>query len=225
MREHLEPPIAILVVGSILVVGVYLVAVIDRTVGAIVAGSPAPWRGVVLAPARSAAALLLQSRTTTERPDSAGWALAAPLYAGVAAVAFAMVPLGPGLVIADPATGFVVFSAAIGFVMIAVYLHGWSPNSVFPLHGAYRYAAVGLSLQIPFLVAMLATALPAESLSIVAIVNAQEGVWNVVRQPFGLPVYLIVGLGVSFWGPLDLPDAADIGGGTSVEESGVGLLS
>jgi NADH-quinone oxidoreductase subunit H len=128
------------------------------------------------------------------------------------------------MVAADPATGFVVFSAAIALVMIAVYLHGWSPNSAFALHGAYRYGAQALSFQIPFLLAMLATALPAESLSIVDIVEAQEQVWNVVRQPAGLPLYLVVGVAVSFWGPLNLPDAADLAGGTSVEDSGLARL-
>lgn len=220
MREYLDLPAAILVVGLILVGGVYVVAVLDRGIGAAVAGTPWSWRQVTLGPARSAAALIVQGRTTTERPDAGGWALAAPMYVGAAAVALTMVPLAPNLVIADPATGFVVFSAAVGFVMIAVYLHGWSPNSLFALHGAYRYSAQGLSLQIPFLIAMLATALPAESLSIVDIVNAQEDVWNVVRQPLGLPIYLIVGLGVSFWGPLNLPDAADIGAGSSAEDAG-----
>jgi NADH-quinone oxidoreductase subunit H len=139
-------------------------------------------------------------------------------------VALALVPLGPDLVAADPATGFVVFSAAIAFVMIAVYLHGWSPNSAFALHGAYRFAAQALSFQIPFLLAMLATALPAQSLSIVDIVRAQEGLWNVVRAPLGLPLYLVVGLAVAFWGPLNLPDAADLAEGTSVEDAGAARL-
>jgi NADH:ubiquinone oxidoreductase subunit H len=34
-------------------------------------------------------------------------------------------------------------------------------------------------------IAVFATALPAESLSIVDIVAAQESMWNVVRQPLG----------------------------------------
>ncbi len=220
MRAYVSPGTAVLVVGAATVVGVYLVAVVDRLIGALVAGAPLRWRAILTGPARSAALLLVQQRRTTERPDAPGWALAPALFAGLAAVALAMVPVAPDLVVADPATGFVVFSAAIAFVMIAVFLHGWSPNSAFPLQGAYRYAAEALSLQIPFLLAMLATALPAESLSIVDIVAAQASLWNVVRQPLGLPLYLIVGVGVSFWGPLNLPDAADLGGGTSGETSG-----
>lgn len=224
MRPFIPAELAVPLVGGVLLAGVYLVAALDRTIGSVIAGTAPRWADVVAGPARSAALLLLQQRRTTERTDAVGWLLAPALFVGLAAVAVALVPLGPDLVVADPATGFVVFSAAIAFVMIAVFLHGWSPNSAFPLHGAYRYAALALSFQIPFLLAMLATALPAESLSIVDIVAAQEPMWNAVRQPLGLPIYLIVGMGAALWGPLNLSDAADVAGGTSAEDSGVARL-
>ena len=200
MRPYVGAEVAIFAIGATLIVGVYLVAVLDRLLGAVVAGAPIRPIALGLDPARTAAQLLLQQRRTTERPDAPGWAFAPALFLGLGALALAMVPLGPDLVVADPATGFVVFSAAIAFVMIAVFLHGWSPNSPFALHGAYRYGAAALSFQIPFLLAMLATALPAQSLSIVDIVRGQESLWNVVREPLGLPIYLIVGVAVSFWG-------------------------
>lgn len=224
MRPYLPAEVAVVAVATTLLAGVYLVAILDRWIGSIVGGGGVPARALVLDPARSAAQLLVQQRRTTERPDAAGWAFAPALFVGLAAVALALVPLGPDLVVADPATGFVVFSAAIAFVMIGVFLHGWSPNAPFPLHGAYRYGAAALSFQIPFLLAMLATALPAESLSIVDIVGAQEPLWNVVRQPLGLPLYLVAGVGVSFWGPLNLSDGTDLAGGTSVEDSGIARL-
>jgi NADH-quinone oxidoreductase subunit H len=224
MRAYADPAQALVAVGSILAVGVYLVAVLDRLIGAVVAGGPARLLPALADPLRGAALAFAQRRTTAERVDAPGWAFAPALLTGLAGVALALVPLGPDLVAADPATGFVVFSAAIAFVMIAVYLHGWSPNSAFALHGAYRFAAQALSFQIPFLLAMLATALPAQSLSIVDIVRAQEGLWNVVRAPLGLPLYLVVGLAVAFWGPLNLPDAADLAEGTSVEDAGAARL-
>jgi len=224
VRPYLSPAIALAAVGATIAVGVYLVALLDRLVGASVAAQPLHWREAATAPVRSGALLLVQRRTITERVDGPGWALAPALLTALAAVALALVPFGPDLVIADPETGFVVFSAAIAFVMVAVFLHGWSSNSILPLQGAYRYAAQALSFQIPFLLAMLATALPAESLSIVDIVAAQESMWNVIRQPLGLPLYLIVGVGVSFWGPLNLPDGRDLAGGTSVEDSGITRL-
>lgn len=224
MREFASPPLAVAAVGLALFVGVYVTAVLDRSMYARVAYGNWRLAQAVTGPLTTAALLVRQTRRTTERPDAAGWATAPALLMGLAAVALAMVPLAPDTVAADPSTGFVVFSAAVVFVMIAVFLHGWSPNSAMALHGAYRFGAEALSLQIPFLLAMLATALPAESLSIVDIVIAQEPLWNIVRQPLGLPIYLVVGLAVSFWGPLNFPDASDLAGGTSLEDSGVARL-
>ncbi|MTV27787.1 NADH-quinone oxidoreductase subunit H [Nitriliruptoraceae bacterium ZYF776] len=219
-----HPLAAVALIGGLLAVGVYLVAVLDGVFGSVIAGRAVRPGALLAGPARRAALLALSSPGDTERPDTQAWALAPALLTGLAAVALATVPLSPTLSIADPSTGFVVFSAAIAFVMIAVFLHGWSPNSPWPLHGAYRYAAQALSFQIPFLLAMLATTLPAESLQIGEIVRAQEPMWNVVRQPLGLPLYLVVGLGVSFWGPLNLSDAADLAGGTTAEVGGVPAL-
>ena len=224
MSEQASPPVAVAAVGLALLVGVYVVAVLDRSIAARVAAAPGGLGDALLAPIRSAAWLLIQRRRTTERPDAAGWAVAPALLTALAAVALAMVPFAPDVVVADPATGFVVFSAAIAFVMIAVFLHGWSPNSAFALHGAYRFGAQALSFQIPFLLAMLATALPAESLSIVDIVASQGTLWNVVRQPLGLPLYLVVGVAVTFWGPMNVIDSADLAGGTAVEDAGVARL-
>lgn len=224
MREFASPPLAVGAVGLALVLGIYVTAVLDRSMYARVAYGNWRLAQALTGPLETAAMLARQTRRTTERPDAAGWAIAPALLMGLAAVALAMVPLAPDTVAADPSTGFVVFSAAVVFVMIAVFLHGWSPNSAMALHGAYRFGAEALSLQIPFLLAMLATALPAESLSIVDIVIAQESLWNVVRQPLGLPIYLVIGLAVSFWGPLNFPDASDLAGGTSIEDSGIARL-
>jgi NADH-quinone oxidoreductase subunit H len=220
----LHPLLAAVVVGVLLLVGVYVVALLDAGMSELVAGRRRRATRLLADPLQRAAQLVLSAPGGTERPDTQGWILAPALLTGLAGVAFATVPLTPNLSIADPSTGFVLFSAAIAFVMIAVFLHGWSPNSVWPLHGAYRFGAAALSLQIPFLLAMLATTLPAESLQIGEIVRAQEGSWNLVRQPLGLPIYLVVGVGVSFWGPLDFPDADDLAGGTAAESGGVDAL-
>jgi len=221
VSAHASPAVAVTAVGLALVIGVYVVAVLDRSIAARVAAAPVGLADTLLGPLRSATWLLVQRRRSTERPDAAGWAVAPALLTALAAVALAMVPFAPDVVVADPSTGFVVFSAAIAFVMIAVFLHGWSPNSALALHGAYRFGAQALSFQIPFLLAMLATALPAESLSIVDIVDSQETLWNAVRQPLGLPLYLVVGVAVTFSGPMNLVDSADLAGGTSVEDAGV----
>ena len=46
-----------------------------------------------------------------------------------------------------------------------------------------------------------------------------------MRQPLGLPLYLVAAAGVSFQRPLALPDATDLAGGTRAESSGTALLA
>jgi len=215
--------VAVGLVGIFMFVSVYLVAVVDAAVETRVSGGRGYARAWI-APISRAARLALQRRTVTERPDSEAWILGPALLGGLAAVALTAIPFSAGVAVADIPAGIVLFGAAVVQVMVAVFLHGWGANSVFPLLGAFRMAAVALSLGIPFSLVLITAAIPAESLSVGAIITSQEGVWNVLRQPLGLPVYLITALGFSFWGPLQMPDGADLAGGTSAEVSGTALL-
>ena len=210
-------------VAVALTLGVVVVAVVDALVRAAVAGSPPA--GAVVRPLRRAALLVHQQRTTTERPDPQAWALAPALLLGLGAVMLTVVPLAPGVVVADLPHGIVLFGAAAATVLIPAFLEGWSPNSPFPLTGAYRMFAQGLSSMIPFALVLIGTALPAESLGVVAIVESQAGLWNVVRQPLGLAVYLVATCGVLFAGPLATPSGRDLAGGIDLEASGVHLLA
>lgn len=220
MRPYLSPALAAIVMIGVVVASAYVVPVLDRLAETLVARRPLRWARVLVGPLATAALLLTQSRTTTERPDVQAWALAPALLAGLAALGLAVIPVGPNASVADPAAGFVLYSAAVAYVMVSVYLHGWSANSTMPLIGGYRFIAQAFAYQIPFLLVLLAPALPAESLAIGDIVEAQESLWNVVRQPLGLPIFLVVSAAATFSLPLDFPDAADLGGGTSVEASG-----
>lgn len=224
MRPHADPLTAILAVGAAMAFFVYLAAVLDRIIAAQVARRPVRWGEAAVLPLRGAALLLVQQRTRTERSDAEAWALAPALLAALAAVSVVVIPVAPALAVADTGDGLALYVAALALVMVAVFLHGWAPNSVLPLIGAYRFVAVALSYQVPLALVLLATALPAESLGVGEIVRAQAGLWNVVRQPLGLPIFLATGLGVAFWGPLALADAEDLAGGTQAEASGAALL-
>lgn len=223
-RPPASPAAAVLAVGGALAAGVYLLAVLDGVVAARVAGRPVI-ATLLARPVRRAARLLLQARTTTERPDAGAWALATAALGALAAGGLVVVPLSSRAAVADVGDGIVLFGAAMALVMVAVFLHGWSSNSVFPLIGGYRFVAEALSYEMPLALVLIATALPAQSLSVGAIVESQQGVWNVVRQPMGLPLYLIAATGLAFWGPLALPDSPDLAGGTAVESSGSELLA
>lgn len=215
---------AVIAVGVALLTGVYAVAVLDRLFGALISKRPVRWASMMAEPWRESARVLLQRRTRTEHPDAGGWALASALLIALAAVSLVTIPLSPAVGVADLPAGIVLFGAAMALVTIAVFLHGWSANAVFPMIGGYRFIAQALSVEISFFLVMIATALPAESLTVGDIVQSQAAGWNLMRQPLGLPIYLLGGLGVAFWGPLGLPDAEDLAGGTLAEVSGAQRL-
>ncbi|MEP7174899.1 MAG: NADH-quinone oxidoreductase subunit H [Gemmatimonadales bacterium] len=210
---------------TVLGLGAYVTAVLDGVIGRLVAREAVSVRRAMATPLRQAALLLLQQRTATERPDAAAWLIAPTLLGGIAAVSVALVPVGPSTVVADADAGIVLFGAVAALVMVAVYLHGWAPNSVFPLVGGYRFVALALSYEMPLALVLIGAALPAQSLNFSAIVASQADVWNVIRQPLGLPIYIIACLGLAFRGPLGYPDAADLAGGTLAETSGGARLA
>lgn len=216
--------LSVVAVAAALVFGVYASAVLDLVLGRAVARAPLRTGEALGRPARTAALLLLQRPTTTERPDAALWLLTPALLAAIAAAVLFAIPTGAGTAAPAIDAGIVYVGALLALVMVAVYLHGWAANSLFPLIGGYRFIALALSYEMPLALVLIGAALPAQSLAIDAIVRSQAGLWNVVRQPLGLPIYLVAALGLSFRGPLNVADAADLSGGTAAERSGVDLL-
>lgn len=210
--------LAILLLLAFLLAGIAFGALLDAAVEARLAGrriGPAltlPWR-------RAAAALALQ-QTTTEAPDRMNWLLAPVIYLALAALGMSVVPFSDDLVVVDFDVGIVVWGACESLLVVAVFLHGWSPNSPLPLIGAYRYVAIGLPVMLVSMFVLIAVALPAQSLSVVEVVRSQSETWNAVRHPLGLPLFLILGLSLTLRGPFDYADAADLAGGTSAEDSG-----
>jgi len=212
-----------LLVAVLLAGGVYAAAVIDLATGRSVAGTGLG-PSALLQPFRRAALTVVQRPSATERPDVVMWLLAPALYLGLAAAGLALVPLSPTFAIADVQAGIVVWGTIESLVIVAIFLHGWSANSLQPLLAAYRFLAVGVSYLLLSMFVLIAAAIPAESLATGQIVVSQHGLWNVVRQPLGLPLFLIVALGSATWGPLNVADGTDLAGGTTAEVSGMPLL-
>ncbi len=201
-----------------LALGAWFAASLDRL-------APALWGQAAagpLTPLRDAAALLVRQTVVTEKPDRLTLVLAPALYLALAAVGLSVVPLASGLAPVESPVGIVIWGSCEALTIVAVFMHGWSPNAPFPLIGAYRYVAVALPVMLPSMFVLIAAALPAQSLAVTAIVESQTTLWNVVRQPLGLPLFLLVGLTLTLRGPFDYADGADIAGGTSAEASGAG---
>ena len=209
--------------AALLAAGVYATAVIDAAAAARIAGARLE-PTVVVEPLRRAAVLAVQQRAATERPDLAAWLLAPSLYVALAAAGLSVVPWSSTFAVADVRAGIVVWGTVESLVIVAIFLHGWSANAHQPLVAGYRFLAVGLSYLLLSMFVLIAAAIPAESLAVSDIVVAQRDLWNVVRQPLGFPLFVIVALGSATWGPLDLAGGADLAGGTTADVSGVPLL-
>lgn len=205
-------------VFGLLLSGMWFAAALDGALRAWIAGSRA--NDGVGAVHASGLLVLARQSIRTERPDALNAALAPMLYIALAAIGLSVVPFAPGVVAAEVETGIVLWGACEALTIVAVFLHGWSANAPLPLIGAYRYVAIALPAMLLSMFVLIAAALPAESLSVTHIVAAQAGLWNVVLQPAGLVLFLMLGLVLTLSGPFDYADALDLAGGTSAESSG-----
>lgn len=176
------------------------------------------------APLYRAAAMLRQQPNLTEAPDLLNWRLAPALYAGLAGTGVALVPFSSESVLANLDVGIVWWGAVEALTVVVVFLHGWSANSQLALIGAYRYVAIGLPVMLVSMFVLIAAALPAQSLAIAQVIESQRELWNVIRQPLGLPLFLLLGLSLSFRGPFNYADSADVANGTAAEVSGAPRL-
>lgn len=219
MTAQAEVWAAPLLTAAVLLAGVYVVAVLDAAAAAVVSGAGVG-RSVLAGPLRRAALLVVQQPSATERPDAASWALAPALYTGLAAAGLAVIPWSASFSVADVEAGIVLWGTVESLAIVAIFLHGWSANTHQSLLAAYRFLAVGLSYLLLSMFVLIAAAIPAESLQLSRIVESQHGLWNVVRQPLGLPLFAVVALGSATWGPLNLADGDDLSGGTTADVSG-----
>lgn len=206
-----------ILLGFVLVL-MALAAWLDLRMAAWVAQRAAPL-GIVAALA-TAARLLRQQPLVTEHPDALDWRLAPVLYLSLALGGTALVPLDAGRALVSSEVDVVLWGALESLAVVVVFLHGWSANAPLPLIGAYRYVAIGLPAMLLSMFVLIAAALPAQSLSIGAIVEAQRPLWNVVRHPLGLPLFMLLGLSITLRGPFNTGDSSDLAGGTLADVAG-----
>jgi NADH-quinone oxidoreductase subunit H len=211
--------LTLLAACALWIVGAWLAVVFDGLIIARAAQrplGPALWE-----PLQRAARMLVRPPSQTEHPDVLTWALAPALYLGLAVAGLAVVPMTSGHGLVDLPTTVVLWGAIEATTVVAVFLHGWSANAPLPLIGAYRYVAIALPAMLLSMFVLIGAALPAQSLSVAAIVESQRGTWNLLRQPLGLPLFLLLGLALTLRGPFDYADSTDLAGGTVAERSGM----
>lgn len=124
-----------------------------------------------------------------------------------ALLSFAIVPVGPGIVVADLNIGVLFFLAMTSLGVYSVVLAGWASNSKYSFLGALRAAAQMLSYEVFMGMSLMGVVVLAGSLNMSEIVEAQRRMWFFVPQFIGLVVFFIAGLAETHRLPFDLPEA------------------
>ena len=139
--------------------------------------------------------------------DRALFILAPLIIAGAMLMAFAVVPFGPGLAVADLNVGVLFFLAMTSLAVYGVLLSGLASNNKYSLLGGLRSAAQMVTYEVFMGLSLMGVVLLAGSFSLGEIVRAQQEIWFVVPQILGFIVFLIAGLAETHRLPFDLPEA------------------
>jgi len=151
-----------------------------------------------------------------ENADKAVFILAPCISITAAVILIAVIPFGPtvtifgrkiGLYIANPSIGilFVLGVATLG--SYGNILGGWSSGNKYGYMGGLRGSAMILSYEISMAFAVVSIIMVTGSFSLVDMVEAQTGFWNIFRQPVAFMVFMISGIAELNRTPFDMPEA------------------
>jgi NADH-quinone oxidoreductase subunit H len=155
----------------------------------------------------------------------------APVISILTAVAaFAIIPFGDvqnifgtpvGLYGIDVSIGPLYLFALGAIAFYGIMLGGWSSGSKYSFLGAMRGAAQLISYEVSQGLALVGVIFTAQTLSLVGIVHAQEGMWYIVPQFFGFLIFLTASFAETNRAPFDLTEAdAELVGGYNTEYGG-----
>jgi NADH-quinone oxidoreductase subunit H len=137
-------------------------------------------------------------------------------------LSFAIIPVAPGVVIADMNIGILFFLAMSSLGVYSVVLAGWASNNKYSLLGALRAAAQMLSYEVFMGLSLMGVVVLAGSLNLSEIVAAQRSLWFCIPQFVGLVIFFIAGLAETHRLPFDLPEAeSELVAGYHAEYSGM----
>ena len=139
----------------------------------------------------------------------------------LALMAWAVIPLGAGMVVADINVGILYLFAISSLGVYGVLMAGWASNSKYAFLGAIRSAAQMVSYEVSMGFIIITVLLVAGSLNLSDIVNAQkESVWFIVPLFPMFVIFFISTLAETNRHPFDLPEAeAELVAGYNVEYS------
>jgi NADH-quinone oxidoreductase subunit H len=154
--------------------------------------------------------------------DRSVFVLAPAIIMVTVLLSFAVVPVAPGIVVAELNIGLLFFLAMSSMGAYSVVLAGWASNNKYSLLGGLRSAAQMLSYEVFMGLSLAGVVMMAGSFRLSAIVEAQQGLWFCIPQVLGLVIFFIAGLAETHRLPFDLPEAeSELVAGYHSEYSGM----
>jgi NADH-quinone oxidoreductase subunit H len=137
-------------------------------------------------------------------------------------LSFGVIPIAPGVVVADLNIGLLFFLGMSSLGVYSIVLAGWSSNNKYALLGGLRGAAQMISYEVFMGLSLMGVVMMAGSFNLGDIVAAQERMWFFIPQFVGLIVFMIAGLAETHRLPFDLPEAeSELVAGYHSEYSGM----
>ena len=122
-------------------------------------------------------------------------------------VAWAVIPFGKGLVLANINVGVLYLFAISSLGVYGIVMAGWASNSKYPFLGAMRSAAQMVSYEVSIGFVMITVLLCVGSLNLSDVVLAQRHVWFAVPLLPMFVVFFISALAETNRPPFDLPES------------------
>ena len=197
-----------LVVGPLLIAVAYLTLAERRVIGfmQLRKGPNVVGPFGMFQPFADALKLMVKETILPAGANKAVFILAPMLTFILALVAWAVIPFGEGLVIADINVGILYLFAISSLGVYGVIMAGWASNSKYAFLGALRSAAQMVSYEVSMGLVIINVLICVGSLNLTDIVEAQRGMW------FALPllpmfiVFFISTLAETNRAPFDLPE-------------------
>ena len=137
-------------------------------------------------------------------------------------MAFAVVPFGPGIVVADMNIGVLFFLAMSSLGVYSIVLGGWASNNKYALLGAMRGASQMISYEVFMGLALMGPVILSGTFNLGQIVEAQRGMWYIFPQLLGFVIFFIAGIAETHRLPFDIPEAeSELVAGFHSEYSGM----
>lgn len=174
----------------------------------------------LLQPFADGAKLFLKETVIPSSANRAVFLIAPMLTFFLALVAWAVIPFGEGLVLADLNVGILYLFAISSLGVYGVMMAGWASNSKYAFMGAMRSAAQMVSYEVSMGFVIITVLLCVGSLNLTDIVEAQRDMWFVIPLFPMAVVFFISTLAETNRHPFDLPEAeAELVAGFNVEYS------